>query len=102
MDRSWCCPAGADCPLESAGYTHIERFPLEVESPTALAACSVGIPEFNERFGPRIPRGKRSLVDYILPAHEEYEFSWDGKVPKSLVSAGGCMGAGYTLTVMTV
>ncbi len=70
--------AGADGSIESAGYTHIERVPLEVGSPTALAAWSVDVPEFNERFGPLIQRGKRPLFDHILPAYEEYEFSWNG------------------------
>lgn len=64
--------------IESAGYTHLEHLPLEAESPTDLAAWSVDIPEFDARFGPATRRDKRPLFDDILPAYEEYEFSWNG------------------------
>jgi hypothetical protein len=64
--------------LESAGYTHTERTTLDVESPAQLTAWSVDIPEFGEYFGPAIRRDRRPLFDDILPAYEEYEFSWQG------------------------
>lgn len=64
--------------LKAAGYTHTEHTPLDVESPTQLAAWSVDIPEFGERFGPTIRRDSRPLFDDLLPAYEEYEFSWHG------------------------
>ena len=64
--------------LESAGYTHLEHAALSVESPTHLAPWSVDIREFDELFGPSTVRDKRALFDTILPAYEEYEFSWNG------------------------
>jgi hypothetical protein len=64
--------------LESAGYMHLERLAIGAQSPTDLAAWSVDIAEFNERFGPVIQREKRPLFDKVLPAYEEYEFAWDG------------------------
>lgn len=64
--------------LESAGYTHTEHTPLDVESPAQLAPWSADILEFDERFGPNIRRAKRPLFDDILPAYEEYEFLWQG------------------------
>jgi hypothetical protein len=70
--------AGANGLLESAGYTHTERTPLDVESPAQLTPWSVDIPEFDDRFGPATRRGKRPLFDDILPAYEEYEFLWQG------------------------
>jgi hypothetical protein len=70
--------AGVNGQLGSAGYTHTEHTPIDVESPTQLAAWSADIPEFDERFGPAIRRGKRPLFDDILPAYEEFEFLWKG------------------------
>jgi hypothetical protein len=64
--------------LESAGYLHLERLAIGAQSPTDLAAWSVDIAEFNERYGPVIQREKRPLFDKVLPAYEEYEFAWDG------------------------
>jgi hypothetical protein len=64
--------------LDSAGYKHTERTTLDVESPAQLAAWSVDIPEFGERYGPTIRRDSRPLFDDLLPAYEEYEFSWKG------------------------
>ncbi len=64
--------------LASAGYTHLEHTALSVESPTHLAPWSVDIREFDEFFGPTTLRGNRSLFADILPAYEEYEFSWRG------------------------
>lgn len=64
--------------LESAGYMHLERLAIGAQSPTDLAAWSVDIAEFNERFGPVIQREKRPLFDKVLPAYEEYEFAWNG------------------------
>ena len=74
----FCAHADINGGLASAGYTHSEQLAIEVESPTDLAAWSVDIPEFNERFGPVVQREKRPLFDDILPAYEEYEFSWNG------------------------
>ncbi|EUA15575.1 hypothetical protein I546_0611 [Mycobacterium kansasii 732] len=70
--------ADANGLLESAGYTHTEHTPLDVESPTQLAAWSCDILEFDERFGPSIRRENRPLFDDILPAYEGYEFLWKG------------------------
>jgi hypothetical protein len=70
--------AGADGLLESAGYSHTERTSVDVEAPTELGAWSVDIHEFDERFGPVVDREKRPYFDDILPAYEEYEFSWKG------------------------
>jgi hypothetical protein len=70
--------AGLNGEIESAGYTHVERAPLDVESPTQLPPWSVDIAQFDRRFGPSARRGKRPLFDDILPAYEEYEFSWEG------------------------
>jgi hypothetical protein len=64
--------------LESAGYMHLERCALGAQSPTDLAAWSVDVAEFTERFGPVIQREKRPSFDKVLPAFEEYEFSWNG------------------------
>lgn len=64
--------------LESAGYTHVQRLLRNVESPTELAAWSVDIPEFDARFGPVISRGRTPFFDDVLPAYDEYEFSWSG------------------------
>jgi hypothetical protein len=70
--------AGADGLLESAGYSHTERTSVDAEAPTELGAWSVDIHEFDERFGPAVDREKRPYFDDILPAYEEYEFSWNG------------------------
>jgi hypothetical protein len=43
-----------------------------------LPAWSVDIAEFDELFGPAIGRVKRPLFDDVLPAYEEYEFSFEG------------------------
>jgi len=64
--------------LESAAYTHVQRLLRKAESPTELAAWSVDIPEFDARFGPVIRRGSTPFFDDVLPAYEEYEFSWNG------------------------
>ena len=65
--------------LESAGYKHAQQGKLlDVASPAQLIAWSVDIAEFDELFGPTIRRVKRPLFDKILPAYEEYEFSFEG------------------------
>ena len=70
--------AGADGSLESAGYTHTVRTPVDVDAPAELGAWSVDVHEFDERFGPAVDREKRPYFEDILPAYEEYEFSWQG------------------------
>ncbi len=70
--------AGIDECLESAGYVHVQRTVLDVESPTQLPAWSADIAEFDKLFGPTVYRGGRPLFDDILPACDDYEFEWRG------------------------
>jgi hypothetical protein len=70
--------AGEDGLLESAGYAHTKRAHLDAESPSEVDAWSCDIREFDGRFGPAVQREKRPYFDEILPAYEEYEFSWNG------------------------
>ncbi|BCI90794.1 hypothetical protein NIIDMKKI_60000 [Mycobacterium kansasii] len=37
------------------------------------------VAEFTERFGPMNSGRQWSLFDKLLPAYEEYEFSWEGE-----------------------
>ena len=43
--------AGLNGQIESAGYVHAQRAPLDFKSPTQLAPWSVDIREFDEHFG---------------------------------------------------
>lgn len=75
----FCAHANGKGGLESAGYTHVDHAVLSVRSPMQLAPWSVDIYEFDELFGPSTLRDKRPLFADILPAYEEYEFSWHGE-----------------------
>jgi hypothetical protein len=71
--------AGKDGLLESAGYRHTRRDAPGVDSPIGLPAWSMDVTEFTERFGPMTGGRKWPLFDEILPAHEQYEFPWEGE-----------------------
>ncbi|VBA59736.1 hypothetical protein [Mycobacterium attenuatum] len=71
--------ASEDRRLESARYWHTRRDSPSGAFPTELHTWSVDVTEFAEQFGPVTIRGKWPLFDKILPAYEEYEFSWNGE-----------------------
>lgn len=65
--------------LESARYRHTRRDSSTADSPIQLPVWSVDVTEFTERFGPMTGGHQWSLFDKLLPAHEEYEFVWNGE-----------------------
>lgn len=71
--------ASEDGLLESARYRHKKRISLTVGSPIGLPIWSMDVAEFTERFGPMNSGRQWSLFDKLLPAYEEYEFSWEGE-----------------------
>jgi hypothetical protein len=71
--------AGEGGLLESARYWHIRRDSRSVDSPTELTIWSMDITEFAEHFGPMTGGRQWPLFDKLLPAHEEYEFAWNGE-----------------------
>jgi hypothetical protein len=64
--------------LESAQYRHTRRDSPSVNSPAELPTWSVDVVEFAVRFGPIAIRRKWPIFDEVLPAHEEYEYLFNG------------------------
>jgi hypothetical protein len=65
--------------LESARFWHKRRDSPKVDSPTQLPMWSMDFTEFTEQFGPMTSGRKWPACDKLLPAYEEYEFSWAGE-----------------------
>ncbi|WP_089025313.1 hypothetical protein [Mycobacterium persicum] len=70
--------ASEDGFLESARYRHKKRNSPTAGSPIGLPIWSMDVAEFTERFGPMNGGRQWPLFDKLLPAYEEYEFSWEG------------------------
>ncbi len=72
--------ASEDGLLESARYWHTRRDSPVADSPIGLPIWHMDVTEFTERFGPMNGGRQWSLFDKLLPAYEEYEFSWGGEI----------------------
>lgn len=71
--------ADKDGRLASAQYRRARgQFP-SVDSPADLPTWSTDVTEFAARFGPMMNGQRRPLFDRVLPAHEGYEFLWNGE-----------------------
>lgn len=65
-----------------ARYNCARRVPYEVgevgQAPLEIAPWSMDVPEFLARFNGASLCQQYSLFDELLPAHEYYEFEWNG------------------------
>ncbi len=64
--------------LVSIGYEHIRGRIPEINSPIDVPPWTTDLAGFEERFGPLILGHRSAPFENPLPAHEEYEFSWNG------------------------
>lgn len=71
--------AREDGMLESARYWHTRRNSRSADSPIGLLIWRMDVTEFTEQFGPMRGGRQWSLFDKLLPAYEEYEFTWEGE-----------------------
>lgn len=71
--------ADKDGRLESARYWHARGHFPNVDSPAELPTWSTDVTEFAANFGPMTNGDRRPLFDKVLPAHEGYEFLWNGE-----------------------
>ncbi|MGV0583789.1 hypothetical protein ABQE45_08585 [Mycobacteroides chelonae] len=65
--------------VESARYRRVRGRPPEADSPEDLPSWSVTVQEFIERFGPTTLNYNSSPGQKVLPAHELYQFEWNGE-----------------------
>ncbi|WP_131812727.1 hypothetical protein [Mycolicibacterium peregrinum] len=69
-------PAGT---IEAAQYCRAGGYPLPADSPGEQPTWSMDTAEFIEHFGPATLTHRSSLTDNVLPAHEVYDFEWNGR-----------------------
>ncbi|MEW2481463.1 hypothetical protein AB0876_17900 [Mycobacterium sp. NPDC049093] len=70
---------GADGTLESAQYRRAGGCVRPAKSPREQPPWSMDTVEFVEHFGPATLTHRNSLTDDVLPAHEVYDFEWNGR-----------------------
>ncbi|MHC9296715.1 hypothetical protein ACRCUN_29980 [Mycobacterium sp. LTG2003] len=64
--------------LRSVRYEYVRGALPKVDDPTDVAPWSAGVSEFADRFGPLTLRDQSPPFQKYLPAHEHYDFSWNG------------------------
>ncbi|WKG04907.1 hypothetical protein [Mycolicibacterium sp. HK-90] len=70
---------GADGLLATAQYRRAGGHPLPADSPGEQPTWSMDTAEFIEHFGPATLARRSSRTDDVLPAHEVYDFEWNGR-----------------------
>lgn len=71
--------AGADGRLDTARYRRAGGYARPAASPHDQPPWSMDTDEFIEHFGPAELTHRYSLTDDVLPAHEVYDFEWNGR-----------------------
>ncbi|WP_234711875.1 hypothetical protein [Mycolicibacterium setense] len=70
---------GTDGTLESARYRRAGGHVRPADSPGEQPPWSMDTSEFVEHFGPATLTQSYSCTDDVLPAHEVYDFEWNGR-----------------------
>lgn len=64
--------------VDSARYRRIREVSREMQSPAELPPWCMDVSDFAAHFDGAILRQQYSLSDKFLPAHDYYEFEWNG------------------------
>lgn len=64
--------------VDSAQYKRTREVSHEMQSPAELPPWCMDVSDFAAHFGGVILRQQYSLSDKFLPAHDYYEFEWNG------------------------